>query len=274
MTQNHHHPEHDHKREGSQTKTGATLITIRPHSGLSGDILLTGLALFCLDKLGFAPETPEAQHWLSTTLGAIMPELANCVAIAPKLVNGIAGWHAYVDLPHAHEHRSPADIRAIIEKSTMPEDAKKTALECFHLLALCEAKAHGIQPEKVHFHEVGALDSILDICAVSQFWCLLEKPAIICGPIPLADGAVQCQHGLLPTPAPAVLELLTGIATCSFAGSGETLTPTAAALLHSLHVAFGAWPAMKVFRANLVYGGKVFANAPNGVAFAIGESFA
>lgn len=262
------HAQHDQRGETA----GRELLTIRPYSGLSGDILLTGLAVLCMEKEGLAPGSEAAGQWLAKQLANIVPELGKAAKIGKKLVGGIAGWHAFVDLPAGHEHRTPADIAALIEASSLDETAKKTASECFSLLAACEAQAHGIVPEEVHFHEVGALDSILDICGVCQFYHFLGSPAIICGPLPIADGHVHCQHGVLPTPAPAVLSLLKGLVICPFAGNGETVTPTAATLIHALNAQFGAWPHMRVKHTALVYGGKTFPNAANGAAFALGQA--
>ena len=89
-------------------------------------------------------------------------------------------------------------------------------------------------------------------------------------PLPIADGEVVCAHGVIPVPAPAVLELLEGIPVRPFSGEGETVTPTAIALLRSLGATFGPWPAMLVEKRALVYGSRVFANAPNGTIFACG----
>lgn len=277
------HNEHHHQHEGLEHSHathchpgedgGGTILAIRPYSGLSGDILLTGLATLCLEKEQIRPGSEQAGQWLEEQLAKVAPELVKAVKIATKLVGGIAGWHAYVDLPASHEHRSPGDIAELISASSLSESAKKMALGCFSLLAECEAQAHGITPPEVHFHEVGALDSILDICGACEFYHLLEAPAIICGPLPIGDGHVHCQHGLLPAPAPAALMLLKGLATRPFAGSGETVTPTAAALLHALNARFGSWPHMLVEHTALVYGSKTFPDAANGVAFALGKSW-
>lgn len=271
--ESHHHEEapHSHAGQAQRGEVNETTLTIRPYSGLSGDILLTGLATLCMRKEQITPGSEQAVQWLAEHLARISPLFADTVKIATKLIGGIAGWHAYVDLPARHEHRSPADIAALIMASSLEEEAKKTALDCFSLLAECEAQAHGISAEEVHFHEVGALDSILDICGASLFYHLLAAPKVICGPLPIGDGHVHCQHGLLPAPAPATLALLQGLSTCPFAGSGETVTPTAAALLHSLKAQFGPWPHMRVEWTTLVYGSKVFPETANGAAFALGR---
>ena len=152
----------------------------------------------------------------------------------------------------------------------MDEGPKRLASNTFTLLAEAEAAVHGMKPEAVHFHEVGALDSILDICMACTLFTRLSPARFVVSPLPIADGEVVCAHGVIPVPAPAVLELLEGIPVRPFSGEGETVTPTAIALLRSLGAAFGPWPAMLVEKRALVYGSRVFANAPNGAIFACG----
>ena len=103
-----------------------------------------------------------------------------------------------------------------------------------------------MKPEAVRFHEVGALDSILDICMACVLFTRLSPARFVVSPLPIADGEVVCAHGVIPVPAPAVLELLEGIPVRPFSGEGETVTPTAIALLRSLGATFGPWPAMLV----------------------------
>jgi uncharacterized protein (DUF111 family) len=236
------------------------VLTIRANSGLSGDMLLAGLLK--MTKLD------EAE--VEALLVAIMPELSGVLRLVRKQVNHIGGWHAEVNLPHQHEHRTLADITALIKASGMGEEAKRLATETFTLLARAEGAVHEKRPEDVHFHEVGALDSILDICLSCELFAKLAPARFVASPLPMADGFVACAHGVIPVPAPAVLELLEGIPVRPFAGRGETVTPTAIALLRALGAEFGPWPAMRVEERALVYGGKIFEDAPNGAIFAFG----
>lgn len=236
------------------------MLTIRANSGLSGDMLLAGLLK--MTKLD------EAE--VEALLVAIMPELSGVLRLVRKQVNHIGGWNAEVNLPHQHEHRTLADITALIKASGMGEEAKRLATETFTLLARAEGAVHEKRPEDVHFHEVGALDSILDICLSCELFAKLAPARFVASPLPMADGFVACAHGIIPVPAPAVLELLEGIPVRPFAGRGETVTPTAIALLRALGAEFGPWPAMRVEERALVYGGKIFADAPNGAIFAFG----
>lgn len=238
------------------------MLTIRANSGLSGDMLLAGLL-----KMTEADEADTER-----LLNAIMPELAGTLRLARKQVNHIGGWHTEVNLPHQHEHRTLADITALITACGMGDAAKSLATETFALLARAEGAVHEKKPEDVHFHEVGALDSILDICLACELFARLAPSRFVVSPLPMADGFVACAHGIIPVPAPAVLELLEGIPVRPFAGTGETVTPTAIALLRALGAEFGPWPAMRVDRRALVYGGKIFKDAPNGAIFAFGPA--
>ena len=153
----------------------------------------------------------------------------------------------------------------------MPEEAKALSVKAFSLLAEAEAAVHGMTSDQVSFHEVGALDSILDTCMVCRLFTIIQPEYFICSPIPLADGTIVCAHGHMPSPAPAVLRLLEGVPVRGFAGEGETVTPTALSLLKALGVDFGPWPEMTVQKTLISYGSKVFANAPNGAVWALGE---
>ncbi|WP_459855758.1 nickel pincer cofactor biosynthesis protein LarC [Humidesulfovibrio idahonensis] len=251
---------HDHHHGHSHGHHAPSVLTIRANSGLSGDMLLAGLLNMT--------EVDEAET--VAMLAAIMPELAGSVRLVRKQVNHIGGWHAEVNLPHQHEHRTLADITALINACGMTDAAKGLATETFTLLARAEGAVHEKKPEDVHFHEVGALDSILDISLTCELFAKLSPARFVVSPLPLADGFVACAHGIIPVPAPAVLELLQGIPVRPFAGQGETVTPTAIALLRALGAEFGPWPAMRVDRRALVYGGKIFEDAPNGAIFAYG----
>ena len=256
MTHDHEHP-HDHHQHGharahdgppSGDARHGRVLTIRSHSGLSGDMLLTGLALMNAaadaEQAGGAPvgtaALVDAANALLTELlaplAAAVPALGGCVAITRKEVGGIGGWHAQVTLPEAHEHRSLAHIRDIIDASGITPGARELAQACFALLARCEAEVHGKEPDDVCFHEVGALDSILDICLACALYDRLAPARFVVGPLPLADGSVLCAHGHIPAPAPAVLALLSGVPVRPFAGdatAGELITPTALALLRT-----------------------------------------
>ncbi len=133
-----------------------------------------------------------------------------------------------------HEHRTFADIRCMIEQSQLSQPVKDKALMIFYKLAQAEATVHNMEVDKVHFHEVGALDSIIDIVAAAICYDWLKPARVICSPVQLGGGMVKCQHGLIPVPAPAVLQLLKGVPIKTGAVEFETCTPTGAAILASL----------------------------------------
>lgn len=274
---NHHH-EHEHGAQEHHAPTGETrqrkILTIRSFSGLSGDMLCCGLVCAWLQEQNLEPLSAEGDKAINDMARAIMPVLAGTIGIERKLVNGIGGYHLRVDLPHAHEHRAPDDINDIITASSLDDRAKTLSRHCVSLLAKCEAAVHGKSVEEVHFHEVGALDSILDICLACALYVRLGIDDLVCSPLPLADGCINCAHGALPAPAPAVLALLPGARVKSFGleNAGELVTPTAIALLHALGATFGPWPEFYVDSTALVYGSREFAGLPNGVIFAMGRA--
>jgi uncharacterized protein (DUF111 family) len=249
-----HHPETTRPDSGP-------ILTVRAISGLSGDMMLAGLA--AIGGVG----NDELQNCIAE-LG--LPELEGCLSLESRAVNGIAGHACRVNLPHEHAHRNLQDIEGIIRASAMPVEAKDLALAAFALLAEAEAAVHGARPQDVHFHEVGALDSILDACLVCRLCSRLAPRRFVCSPLPLADGVITCAHGRMLSPAPAVLRLLPGVRVRGFAGSGETVTPTALSLLRALGADFGPWPDMTVENTAISYGDKIFPDTANGAVWAIG----
>lgn len=241
------------------------VLVLRTPSGISGDMFVSGLAaLSGLDEAGFAD--------VLACLG--LAELHGAARVVPRSVDGIAGVGLEVSLPHVHAHRHLSDILGIIDKSAMAPSARSLAARTFGILAEAEAAVHGTRPEDVHFHEVGALDSLLDVCATCELFARLAVDRFVCSPLPVCDGTVRCAHGLLATPAPAVLHLLTGLPVYGIESQGETVTPTAAALLQALGATFGSWPAVTLTRHVRAYGGRMLPGVPNGAIFAVGRAFA
>ena len=154
--------------------------------------------------------------------------------------------------------RHLSDIRTIIEGSSLSPAIKQKSIAIFERLAEAEAAVHGTTPEKVHFHEVGAVDAIVDIVGVVIGLELLGVTRIIASPMNLGSGSVHTSHGKLPVPAPATAELLKGIPVYSSAISLELTTPTGAAIISTLCSSFGPLPQMKVSRIAHGAGGKTF----------------
>jgi pyridinium-3,5-bisthiocarboxylic acid mononucleotide nickel chelatase len=235
-----------------------TSLVIRTPSGLSGDMLVTGLSRLC----------QLSNSELATVIDSIgLPGLHDVVSVGEHSVNNISGWKATIELPHEHHHRSLADISNIIAASTMADAAKSLAADTFVYLGKAEAKIHNIPLEQVAFHEVGALDSILDICASAALLVRLDVARVYCSPLPVCDGVIHCEHGVLASPAPAVQEMLRGVPVYGIDSSGETVTPTALAFLRSIEARFGKWPQAEILDVVRAYGGRVLPNVPNGAMF-------
>lgn len=239
------------------------VVILRTPSGISGDMLVTGLA-----RLGGLNEAS-----LNEIIEKIdIPSLMGTLKIKEEKQEGIAGWKMSVNLPKEHHHRTLNDIRLIVENSNMTSRSKSIALDAFGRLGEAEGQVHMIAPEKVTFHEVGALDSILDICMASSLYVDLAINDFYCSPLPVCDGTVICEHGSLSTPAPAVLSLLKGVPVYGLDSTGETVTPTAIALLKAFGTMFGPWPNVVVENTIRVYGGRKLPNVPNGAIFVMGYS--
>ena len=160
---------------------------------------------------------------------------------------GFRAQHVRVEHPPEHAHRHLHHIEAMIDRADeIEDDAKAIAKRIFHQLGEAEAKVHGTSLQKVHFHEVGAVDSIADIvgCAIGFDWLKLE--AFEASPVPTGTGAIEIAHGRVTVPAPATAELLTGIPLASSTVECELTTPTGAAILKTLARRFGGVPAMTI----------------------------
>ncbi len=174
---------------------------------------------------------------------------------------------------HGHVHgRDWADIRALIEQAALPEDAKDLALRTFESLARVEGQIHNVPAEKVHFHEVGAVDTIADIVCSAVGLCSLQVDQWVCSAINVGGGFVECAHGRFPVPAPAAAELLKGMPTYSSGIQMELATPTGAALLRALGCRFGDAPAMRSHSIGYGAGKLNPARFPNVLRLSIGDA--
>ena len=158
----------------------------------------------------------------------------------------------------------------MIEGSTLSESQRDLALRIFHRLAEAEAKVHGTTIEKVHFHEVGAVDSIADIVGSAIAWDLLGVERVVCSPIPTGTGFVEIAHGRCAIPAPATGELLRGMPLAASEVEGELTTPTGAAIVATLAQEFGPVPAMTIESIGYGAGQKDFEH-PNLLRLLVGE---
>jgi uncharacterized protein (TIGR00299 family) protein len=177
-----------------------------------------------------------------------------------------------IRVPGEQPHRHLSDIQTLIEKASLPEKAAGQALKIFNHLAEVEGKLHNVSPNEVHFHEVGAVDAVLDIVGVCVGLELLEISELICSPLNVGSGTVNAAHGSLPIPAPATAELLKDIPVYSTGVEGELVTPTGAALVATLASGFGPFPSMKIARIGYGAGEKDFPGHPNIARLFIGEA--
>ncbi|SHH38881.1 hypothetical protein SAMN02744040_01794 [Tepidibacter thalassicus DSM 15285] len=193
-------------------------------SGISGDMTLAALLDLGLDRDKFLNELSKLN---------IDDEYE--IKIEDKKENGIQGTDVNVILKNSnHHHRHLDDIYKIIETSNIRENAKKLAKDIFMEVAMAEAKVHGTTIDKVHFHEVGATDSIVDIVGTAILIDMLDVDKIYSSIIPIGSGFVKCDHGIMPVPAPATLEILKGAKIKLNNIKGEITTPTGAAIVKSL----------------------------------------
>jgi uncharacterized protein (TIGR00299 family) protein len=194
---------------------------------------------------------------------------------AEKVVKrGIGGTQAVIEVDeghHNHHHRHLHHIQEIIEKSDVEASVKKRSLEIFTRLAQAEAKIHNTSIANIHFHEVGAMDAIIDVVGAVTGINAMGIERIYCSPLHVGSGTVKCAHGVLPVPAPATLELVKGKPIYSTEVEGELLTPTGAAILTTLATSFGPMPSLSL--EVIGYGaGTSEPIIPNLLRVAIGEA--
>jgi uncharacterized protein (TIGR00299 family) protein len=179
------------------------------------------------------------------------------------------------DHEHKHEHthgRSLTVIRNLINAAPLADAVKQTAIQTFELLGASEAKIHNVPIEKIHFHEVGAVDAIVDIVAASAGIHALQIDHWHSSPLNVGGGMVDCAHGRFPVPAPATADLLRNIPTYSAHIEKELVTPTGAALIRTLAPTFGPQPAMRVQQIGYGAGSRNSKDFPNVLRLCIGES--
>jgi pyridinium-3,5-bisthiocarboxylic acid mononucleotide nickel chelatase len=228
--------------------------------GVSGDMFVAAL----LD-LGL-----PAKH-LASELKKI-PTLQFKLQVSQQRVNGIRATRFQVISPQKESERSWKQIRSLISRSRLYSEVKETGINIFNRLAEVEGKIHGVAADDVHFHEIGATDSVVDIMAVAIGWRDLKIDCFHFSQIPLGRGVTGSRHGPLPIPAPATLELLKGIPLYGLDIEGETVTPTGAAIVSALGKSFGAQPSMTVEKVGYGVGQKEFSQRPNLFRLIVGSA--
>ena len=228
-------------------------------SGISGDMTLGALV--------------DAGADLTTIQAGIDSlGLPSCKLVTTEVKKqGFRATQLTVEHEPEHAHRHLHHITAMIDRSTLTPRAREWAAAIFTRLGEAEAKVHGTTIQKVHFHEVGAVDSIADIIGAAMGFDLLGIEQVIASPIPTGTGFVTIAHGRCSIPAPATAELLRGVPLSDFAVEGELTTPTGAAIVATLAKAFGPVPAMKIDSIGYGAGQKDF-EQPNLLRILVGES--
>jgi uncharacterized protein (TIGR00299 family) protein len=201
-----------------------------------------------------------------------LPSLKFDLKAGKKTVHSVRAVRFHVICPNNDRPRTWQEIRGLIERSKLNSETKAIGLKIFSCLAEAEAKIHGVAVDKVHFHEVGATDSIVDIMAAAIGVRELKISALKFSPIPLGRGIARSMHGPLPAPGPATLELLKGLPVVGVDLQGETVTPTGAAIVRALGQSFGDLPSMIIEKIGYGTGQKEFANRPNLFRLVIGAS--
>lgn len=191
--------------------------------------------------------------------------------ITTKDKSGISAIHALVKVPHEHAHRHLHNIEKIINDSRLSDPVKNCAIDIFTKLAEAEAKVHGIDVKKVHFHEVGAMDAIIDVVGACIGFEMLEIEKFVCSKIHVGSGFVNMAHGKFPVPPPAVAELLQNIPIYSTEIEGELITPTGAAIIATVCDEFGNLPEMRVEKTAYGAGTREYKDFPNVLRLMIGE---
>jgi len=239
------------------------IIYVDAFSGASGDMLLGAL----LDA--GLPE-PALREVL-----ARLPVGGYELQVRREKRGALVGTRAEVRLAAAeHHHRRLADIEKIIAGAGLPGRAAEWATAIFRRLAEAEAKVHGTTPAEVLFHEVGAVDSIVDIVGVAAGLAILGVERIEASPLPMGSGYVETAHGRLPVPAPAVVELARGVPTRECPEPGELVTPTGAAILVTLAERFGPMPPMVVEAVGYGAGARQGERVPNLLRVVLGRPVA
>jgi uncharacterized protein (TIGR00299 family) protein len=175
-------------------------------------------------------------------------------------------------VPKQDHHRNLKQITKIISQSKISEKAKKTAIAIFDKLAQAEAAVHGKAPKDIHFHEIGALDSIVDIVSASVGLEALGVEKVYCSPLSVGGGTVKCEHGLMPVPAPATAELLKGTPIVGGPMQAELLTPTGAAILRTITDQFTPLPSMKIETVGYGAGSRNPEEFPNVLRLILGQA--
>jgi uncharacterized protein (TIGR00299 family) protein len=231
-------------------------------AGVSGNMILGGLAALGIDR-----------EELVSQLRSVTP-VDFAIDFTDVNRSGISSLHADVRVPEEKAHRHLREIEKIIDASAVSELVKGRSNSIFRRLAEAEGKVHGVAAEKVHFHEVGAMDAIIDIVGACIGFELLGIERFVCSKIHLGSGFVDMAHGKFPVPPPAVTELLKGVPFYSTEIQGELATPTGVAIVTTVCEEFGSGAEMTVDQVGYGAGTREYDGFPNVLRMIIGETAA
>ncbi|HEU4675636.1 MAG TPA: nickel pincer cofactor biosynthesis protein LarC [Motilibacteraceae bacterium] len=233
-------------------------------SGASGDMLLGALADLAAGTGRPLPTPADAVDALR------LPGVSTRTERVTR--SGLAATYVLVDSPGSQPLRTLPEITAVLEGSDAPSEVRTRALAAFGRIADAEAAVHGVAREQVHFHEVGAVDTLVDVLGACWGLHELGLDALHCTPVALGGGTVRAAHGRLPVPVPAVLQLLQGVPTHGGPVDVELCTPTGAALLAEHVTAWGPMPPMAVTAVGTGAGGRDLPDHPNVLRLVVGET--
>jgi pyridinium-3,5-bisthiocarboxylic acid mononucleotide nickel chelatase len=260
-------------------------------SGISGDMFLgalidAGVSPMLLEETVAALDIGARLEISKVARGGISATKVDVYANGEKDLPREVFWEQLGhDHPHEHSHgheyshehrhdhgRTLTEIRRIIEKAAISSTAKATAIKIFETLGQAEAEIHNVSIDQVHFHEVGAVDAMVDIVCAAVGAESLVVEEWVCSPLNVGGGTVKCAHGTLPVPAPATLKLLRDAPVYSSGPQVELVTPTGAAIVKTLSTRFAPFPAMKIEKAGYGAGTRDFPEHPNLLRLTIGEA--
>ncbi|MDZ4170268.1 MAG: nickel pincer cofactor biosynthesis protein LarC [Coriobacteriia bacterium] len=237
-------------------------------TGVSGDKFLG--ALLDIGAHTDASSPAFTVDDLAAAVASMAPEIAISIGRASR--RGVEGVTVSVEASGDAAHRTWSDIRELLAEAAVPERARQRALAVFERLAQAEGRVHGVAPDDVHFHEVGAIDSIVDVVGVALGLERLAIERLVVSPVAVGSGTVHTAHGILPIPAPATALLLEGVPVVPGPSTGELTTPTGAALVAVLADVFGPLPPLVPRATGHGAGSRELAEAPNIARLIIGDA--
>ena len=270
-------------------------LHIDPFSGIAGDMLLgalldvagTGSNAFEAATIRDALVAAGADEQVTLTAERVSRHGIGALDLRVCLQPAETHAHSHTHEPHDHDapgeaadhhhhhhhhHSTRAHLHAIADRLTLSPTGRERATAVIDRLAEAEAEVHGTTPDRVHFHEVGAHDSIADM--LGCVWALdqLGIASVSCGPLPLSSGFVRCDHGVMPVPAPATALLMRGMPTVGTPRRGELVTPTGAALLAAVVTGFGPPPPMVLRAVGYGAGDRTDPEIPNLLRVMLGDA--